>query len=86
MAVTKPALIGSSPAATAVFSTTGASTATAAPAVMVFETPMVSSEMAALKPMPDPIDRFFITSKTLAATHSAAPVAFISTPSEIAAA
>ena len=50
MAVTKPALIGSSPAATAVFSTMGASTATAAPAVMVLETPMVSSEITALKP------------------------------------
>jgi hypothetical protein len=47
MAVRNPALSGSWLAATDIFRTMGESTATAAPAVMVFETKTVRSDIAA---------------------------------------
>jgi hypothetical protein len=82
----KPMVIGSSPATAAILSTTGPSTATAAPAVMVLETPTVSAEIATSRPSPCAAPKGRSAFTTECASHSAAPVACISTPSETAAA
>jgi len=77
---------GPPPRPTGVLRRNGAATGPPAPAVIGWGTPMVSSAMAVLNPALLPAPIVSSAENTLAATHSAAPVAFISTPSEIAAA
>ena len=82
----KPMMIGLSPAAEATLRTIGPSTATAAPLDMVLVTPVVRAETATQRPRPSSAPIGSSNVRKDWATHWAAPVSFISTPREMAAA
>ena len=80
-----PIMTGLSPATVAIFRTIGPNTATAAPFDIVLVTKVVKTETAAQSLNPVSAPNGVKVERKFAATHSAAPVFFISMPREIAA-